>query len=311
MTVTAVAAGQMLEPGAYWSAEWYEREQAELFARCWNLVGTVDDVATGGSLHATVAGRAAVVGHDGAWWGRTVPDGSPVAVDVWAGMVFVHLDPDAEPLLAWLRDFPASIGGYRPEELVEVARVRFDVAANWKLFVENHVDVYHLWYLHEQSLADYDHPRASYRFCGPHWVFYEPPRGRPMARAELVQQGMRVITSIDESWYGSGAHLIFPNVPIASGATFFQTYQAIPRAPERTTIDLRIRAEPGSDPGAFVPLTRAVIEVEDGLACERLQAGMRSPRFAVGPLARAHELPILRFQADVLAKMAGTDGAPG
>jgi Rieske 2Fe-2S family protein len=310
MTATATVAGQVLDPAAYWSAEWYEREQTELFARCWNLVGTVDDVAAGGVLHATVAGRAVVLGRDGPWWGRTVRGGAPVAVEVWAGMVFVHLDPGAELLRGWLHDFPEHIGGYRPEELVEIARVRFDVAANWKLFVENHVDVYHLWYLHERSLADYDHPRAAYRFCGPHWVFYEPPRDGPMARAELVQQGMRVIAHIDESWYGSGAHLIFPNVPIASGATFFQTYQAIPRGPERTTIDLRIRAEPGSDPTAFVPLTRTVLEVEDGLACERMQAGLRSPRYAVGPLARSHELPIHRFQADVLATMAGAEPAP-
>jgi choline monooxygenase len=298
-------AGQLLEPSAYWSSDWYEREQAHLFGRCWNLVGTVEDADPPGRLlHASVAGRPVVVGRDERWWARAVDDRSELAVDIWAGMVFVHLEPDPEPLRTWLADFPDHIGGYRPDELVEVARVRFDMAANWKLFVENHIDVYHLWYLHEQSLSDYDHPRAAYRFCGPHWVFYEPPRGQRMARSQLLDQGMQVISHIDESWYGSGAHLIFPNLPIASGATFFQTYQAIPRGPERTTIDLRIRAEPGSDPSAFVPLTRTVIEVEDGLACERMQAGMRSSRFAVGPLARTHELPIHRFQSDVVAALS-------
>jgi Rieske 2Fe-2S family protein len=218
-------------------------------------------------------------------------------------MVFVHLDEAAAPLAEWLGDFPDHIGPFRPETLVEVARHQFDVRCNWKLFVENHVDVYHLWYLHAASLADYDHPEAHYRFCGPHWAFYEPPRAGRMPRARTLDAGMQVIEHLDGSWYGSGAHLVFPNLPIASGATFFQTYQAIPRGPSQTTIDLRIRAERGSDPSEFLPLTRTVIEHEDGIACERMQAAVRSPRYSVGPLAREHELPIARFQAEVLAAL--------
>ncbi len=73
---------------------------------------------------------------------------------------------------------PTSSARSVPDELVEVAARRFEVAANWKLYVENHIDVYHLWYLHERSLAAYDHRRHRWDDCAPHWSFYEPPRDR-------------------------------------------------------------------------------------------------------------------------------------
>ena len=47
------------------------------------------------------------------------------------------------------RPAPAHMGSHRPGALVPVARVDLEAACNWKLFVENHIDVYHLWYLHE------------------------------------------------------------------------------------------------------------------------------------------------------------------
>ena len=38
---------------------------------------------------------------------------------------------------------------------------RVPVASNWKLYIENHVDVLHLWYLHDETLGMYDHRGSS------------------------------------------------------------------------------------------------------------------------------------------------------
>ncbi|HEY2301279.1 MAG TPA: SRPBCC family protein, partial [Acidimicrobiales bacterium] len=176
MTSAAGAARWLLPPEAYWSPAWYAAEQERIFARCWNLVGSEDDLVGGRALIAQVAGRTVVVDAVGPALVARQRTG-PVGVDTWAGYVFVRLDPpSAPPLSQWLGDFPVRIGGFQPDRLVEVARHRFELAANWKFFVENHVDVYHLWYLHRESLGAYDHPRATWSMCGPHWVFYEPPK---------------------------------------------------------------------------------------------------------------------------------------
>ena len=53
----------------------------------------------------------------------------------------------------------------------------------------------------------------------------------------------------------------------------------------------------------FLAMISTVLHAEDGAACEQIQAALRSPAFAVGPLALEHELPITRFHESVLARM--------
>lgn len=286
----------LLPAEAYWSSSWYAREQRRLFGRVWNFVGTVEDLAGGTTLMATVAGEAVGISVDDAG-ALTTTRGS---VDAWSGLVFSHLDPEAAPLAAWLGEVPERIGGFRPDRLVEVARHQFELRANWKFFVENHVDLYHLWYLHADSLGAYDHPRAEWETCGPHWVFYEPPRSGVDIHASSFWRGLLPIAHVGDDRWGSGAHLIFPNLTFATGAGFFMTYQCIPTGPDRSIVDMRVRAEPGSDATAMLALSKGIIQREDGDACEALQVAVRSPWFAVGPLARDHELPITRFHRCVL-----------
>jgi phenylpropionate dioxygenase-like ring-hydroxylating dioxygenase large terminal subunit len=250
-------------------------------------------------------------GRGAAWRARRLADPvlglpeGPAAIGEWAGLVFAHLDPDPDPpLTAWLGAFPDKIGGFRPDRLVEVARYRFELAANWKFFVENHVDVYHLWYLHAASLGAYDHHAARWEMCGPHWVFYEPPARGVDVGGESFWRGLRPVGHVRPDRWGSGAHLVFPNLTLATGAGFFMTYQCIPVGPERSVVDLRVRAVAGSDPSAMLEMSRTVIEREDGAACEAMQAAVRSPWFGVGPLACEHELPITRFHEQVLSRMA-------
>jgi phenylpropionate dioxygenase-like ring-hydroxylating dioxygenase large terminal subunit len=267
-------------------------------------VGTLDDIAGGRALMATVAGSTVIVGERAGGGLVARQRSAPAAVDTWAGYVFVHLDADsAPPLSEWLGDFPDRIGGFRPERLTELARHRFELAANWKLFVENHIDVYHLWYLHQESLGAYDHPEAAWSTCGPHWVFYEPPRAEVDTHAGRFWRGLLPVGHIGEERWGSGAHLVWPNLTLATGAGFFMTYQCTPLGPERSLVDLRVRGEPGGDATAMLAMSRDVIETEDGAACERMQAAVRSPSFSVGPLARDHELPITLFHEHVLDAM--------
>jgi hypothetical protein len=83
------------------------------------------------------------------------------------------------------------------------------------------------------------------------------------------------------------------------------TYQCLPVGPERTIIDLRVRAEPGGDHdvAGFLAMVGTVLHEEDGAACEQVQRALRSPAFEVGRLAGALELPIARFHEHYLTAM--------
>ncbi len=227
----------------------------------------------------------------------------PASLDVWQGMVFVHVDADAPSLHSYLGALPEAMGSFRPGLLTQVAHDVIEARCNWKLFVENHVDVYHLWYLHERTLGDFDHTRFEHQNIDGHWASYEPLRGGVFTEARL-SAGTRPIAHLAaRDVDGISALLAFPNLMFATSAEFFATYRAVPVAPDRSLIDLRIRAEPEADPDALLKSLHSFIE-EDIAACEAVQAGMRSPRFTVGPLAQGHEHPITAFHDRVLAAVA-------
>jgi Rieske 2Fe-2S family protein len=225
----------------------------------------------------------------------------PASVDVWNGMVFVHPDPDAMPLAEHVEMVAHATGTFRAEALELAGRHLIDAHCNWKLFVENHIDVYHLWYLHEQTLGDLDHTKFQHETRDGHWVSYEPWR-KDIADTRLTARTAIISHLDDHDRNGVGAHLLYPNQMFATTAEYFATYRAIPVAPDRCVIDLRVRAEPGVDADAIMKSVRSFID-EDVFACEAVQAGIRSPYFSVGPLARAHEHPITLFHDHLLATL--------
>lgn len=231
----------------------------------------------------------------------------PAAYAEWEGLAFVCADPAVAPLERWMAGFPDAIGSVRPGLVPEVAAADIPAACNWKLFVENHIDVYHLWYLHAGSLADFDHPRFEHRAVGPHWVSYEPLRaatappghhdGRGGSRLDAGNPPLAHLDERDRT--GLGAHLLFPNMTFAVSAEFVISYAVVPVAPDRSRVELRVRAEPAADAVGLLAAARSFID-EDISACERIQAALASPWFAVGPLARDHEAPITAFQRNLL-----------
>ena len=221
----------------------------------------------------------------------------PAAVVEWEGMVFVHPDPGAawEP---WVGMFPSWIGSHRPGLNAEVLRTEFRAACNWKLFVENHVDVLHLWYLHARTLGAADHDRFTWWQSGPHWGSYEPMKegDRPHRR-----EGLPPLPGLDASdRHGIRANLLYPNFMVATGNEFVLYYIARPTSPTTTTIELRIRADAGCDPDVALRVARPFL-MEDIRAAERVQASVGSSAFGGGcPLGVDHEAPIETFHSWLL-----------
>jgi Rieske 2Fe-2S family protein len=232
----------------------------------------------------------------------------PASVAVWQGMVFAHPDPSAPPLLAALEGITESLGSHQPGLLRQVAFDHIEAHCNWKLFVENHIDVYHLWYLHADTLGDYDHHRFQHHFVGPNWVSYEALKSsRPLEDSALIKGTIPIRHLARADQVGLRAQLMFPNLMIATSSEFWATYVARPVSAEHTVIDLRIRAEADADAGALLDALHSFI-AEDITACEAIQQAVGSPAFAVGPLAQDHERPIATFHANLLDAMAGVGG---
>ncbi len=76
-----------------------------------------------------------------------------LATEVWQGFVFVNQNPAAEPLGLALAGLDEVIGRYNMAGYVPVHE-QVDVwATNWKLLVENFMDAYHVFKVHQNSFG--------------------------------------------------------------------------------------------------------------------------------------------------------------
>jgi len=219
----------------------------------------------------------------------------PVPVVEWHGMIFVCLSSDPPDFDREMRLLSDELASYLALPLVEVARADYTVACNWKLLVENHVDVYHLGYLHQRSLAAYQHASFRWRWDGATWWSWEPLKDPAAAGPGLG--GLS-----DDERCGIGAHLLFPNLMLVTTGDYLATYDARPVGPDRTAMTLRIRSTPGADGPALVASVRTFL-AEDVKACEAMQVATGSPFFQVGPTAASHEEPVRTFHSLIRSRV--------
>jgi len=251
----------------------------------------------------------------------------PASVDLWRGMLFVHPDPpEKAPFLAeWFGQVEPHLGPHQVENLVEYpeARTIYEIKANWKIVVENYIDVYHLAHLHAGTLAMYDHAKAEYGFHGPHYAFREPLSEEYAADLEK-NAPTPLILPVDQA--AAYVPMLFPGIGLAESESNWATFIITPLAPDLTRIENRVRVANVSGweltkqewrSAAFWkkqikpkyedddqshdedPMTSGDFTAEDVYACEQQQKSLQSPYLKIGPASQG-ESPVLDHQKVVL-----------
>lgn len=162
------------------------------------------------------------------------------SVDVWRGMLFVHPDPNAGSIMDWFGEIEPHLGPHDVNALVEYPKTRntYEVKANWKIVVENYIDVYHLSHLHSGTLAMYDHAKAKYGFVGPHYAFWEPLA--PDYAANIARNTpMPLILPPDQ--LGAWVPMLFPGIGLAANESSWSTFTITPLAPDLSRVENRTR----------------------------------------------------------------------
>ncbi len=220
---------------------------------------------------------------------------SEIDVGLWNGLIFVRLGAGEGTFADLVGDLDRRMSIFLAGPLTEVAQLCFEIDANWKFLVENHVDVYHLWYLHAKTLSAFDHARFEWERSGRGWWSFEPPK---------VKSGVAPLLHWlpEAESEGVGAHLIFPNTMVVTNSSCVAAYDVRPISPMRSQVTLRVRSILGADP---VPLVQEIKSFlcEDVEVCEGLQRGTASPAFKLGPLASRHELPLRYFHDELRASL--------
>lgn len=126
-----------------------------------------------------------------------------VALDVCAGMIFVHLGKNPAPLREWLGDLAEQMETLPVARATCFSEYSYDIAANWKMTYDNFQENYHLRFIHPrsgQSACSPDNPFGyplEYAFHDPHrtqtiWTNPDPKPAPTLATAfaRLVPRAM-------------------------------------------------------------------------------------------------------------------------
>jgi phenylpropionate dioxygenase-like ring-hydroxylating dioxygenase large terminal subunit len=211
----------------------------------------------------------------------------PVAVEAWGGFVFVHLTPErAGPLQEDVERVGKALGNYGLGELVTGATLTYEVAANYKVLLENYNECYHCGPVHPEL------SRLVPSFAGggsdlawedgiPHregaWTF---TMSGTTSRAPLPG-----LTEAERTRHKG--ELAYPNLLLSASADHVAAFVLRPRGVDRTqvTCSLLFDADEAATEG-FAPADAVelwdLVNKQDWAICESVQRGMSSRSYRHG-----------------------------
>jgi choline monooxygenase len=233
-----------------------------------------------------------------------------VRVEVFCGLVFVNLDPEAQSLKQQTGDLESEIRHFCPriDEVKFAQRDEYDVASNWKIMVENFLECYHCAPAHKDfvNLVDMDSYRTKV-----HGIF-----SSQISDAARTTESSAYHFQKGEVDFGYAGWFLWPNLTIwiYPGEPNISTLQIIPDGFGRT-IEYQDWYLPNPEPtrqqrDAMV-FQKDVLQPEDVALCESVYRGLQSKgynqgRFVVDPeRSELSEHAVHHFQQLYVEAMGG------
>jgi choline monooxygenase len=217
-----------------------------------------------------------------------------VRAEVFCGLIFVNLDPGAEPLGARLSGLAQRLAPYQLDRLTRFGRGGDVQPANWKVVVENYIEGYHIPIAHPSLMRLLDYQRYDVEVHDD-WVWFEAPmRDKPSDnRLERVYQ--RLVKPAP----GLGPNdrrvwrfaLIYPNTTIDLYPDQVNTWRLWPDGADHTRDEWGTFRHPDAPASSRVVqkinnVLNTTVLKEDVDLVENVQRGIRTRGYHPGPLSR-------------------------
>jgi choline monooxygenase len=229
--------------------------------------------------------QAETDGHGGAL------DLRPLRVETAGGLVFATSNAAAPELDAWLATLTPELARVPLDGLVFVRRRTFDVQANWKIYVENYLEGYHVPAVHPGLNREIDF-RAYTTELGDHWTCQHAPMAAGSGAERVYRDGAQ-----------ARYYWLYPNLMLNFYDGLLQTNVVEPVNVEHTRVHFDWYAPAGVDISRQMAFSDEV-QAEDAVICAALQRNYRSPAFEPGPYSRQFEQGVHHFHRLYAADLA-------
>ena len=198
----------------------------------------------------------------------------------WQGLVFAALDDAAPPFDQLVEGIEARLGAMSPAAYALDRRASYEVACNWKVYVDNYLEGYHLAQVHPTLSPLLDGQRYATTTAR-----YSSLQASPLAGSGPYAPGEALY------WW------LWPNAMLNVLPGRLQTNRVVPLAVDRCRVDFDYFYAPEVGPEARLEDQRFSDEVqrEDIAICEAVQRGLASGSYVAGRLNPRQESGLHHF----------------
>jgi choline monooxygenase len=210
-----------------------------------------------------------------------------VALEVWQGLIFVNLQENPVPLADTLAGIGERIAPIDLSGLQFYQRVVYPTKCNWKAYVDNYLEGYHVPIVHPElnKILDYNQYRTE---TYDHYSLqYSPFR----ADAESGMYG-----DAERAFY----YFVFPNIMLNIVGNRLQTNLIVPTGPDTCDVIFDYYYSNTSSASALATIAADLaysdtIQREDEEICARVQLGLRSRAYSSGRYSVEREEGVHHF----------------
>jgi choline monooxygenase len=221
----------------------------------------------------------------------------PLRVHEWQGLVFVALDAEAPAFEAVYGGIAERIAPIDLAAMRYLRRDSYDIACNWKVYVDNFLEGYHLPHVHPGLSRVLDYRAYDTELFAWHSLQSSPLRNS----ADIYGDG--------QAFY----YFVYPNVMLNIMPGRLQTNRILPLGPDRCRVefdyyyaqDAAAQARIDADAGFSDQ-----VQQEDIAICEAVQKGLASGTYTAGRLNPKRESGVWHFHNLLRAAYAGAVGEP-
>lgn len=212
----------------------------------------------------------------------------PVNLDVWEGLVFVNLDMEAPPVVTYFKGISERIAPISISKKKFYKRVTYTVQCNWKVYVDNYLEGYHLPFVHPELCNLLDFQKYVTETFDWHSLQYSP-----------IQS--------NDNLYGSAGEMAFyyfvwPNFMLNILPDRLQTNLVLPDGHDKCTVLFDYYYDDIESPQARERAEADIkyshdIQLEDIGICEHVQKGLESRAYDKGRFSVEFENGVHHFQS--------------
>ncbi len=216
----------------------------------------------------------------------------PVLVEEWFDLIFVNLDPAARPLREGLGELPRQAEKYPFHQMKLFERRTYNMQCNWKTYVDNYLEGYHLASVHPGLNRELDYSAYVVEPYAGYVRQFSPIRGaQPGDATPRRYPEARDNLTTDYFW-------IFPNWMLNCYPDNVSVNIVMPVEPERTVaiFEWFLPEKDHDSPAAKASVEFSdQIQVEDVAICEVVQNNLRSRSYSRGRYSVRQERGVHAF----------------